>query len=80
MNIDKWFTQNVVFSPPSLQADRLRGSVSECEILLQTFNESLSFLLLSIDTHSLSDTEKQKFYKKMLTMVSQSVCLATYYP
>ena len=54
----------------SLQADRVRGSASECEVVLQTFGQALLYLLLNVDTHTLALVERQQFYRTLLNMVS----------
>ena len=54
----------------------MRGSVSESEAVLQTFGQSLCHLLLTVDTHSLSDTERGEFYRRLLAMVSVFLALS----
>ena len=48
----------------------MRGSVSETEAILVTCNQTLCHLLVAVDTHSLSDTERGQFFGKLLGTVS----------
>ena len=53
-----------------VQADRVRGSVSESEAVLQTCGQCLCHLLVAVDTCSLSDAERQQFHERLLGTVS----------
>ena len=48
----------------------MRGSVSECEVVLQTFGQAFLYLLLHVDTLTLDDDDREQFYRKLMSMVS----------
>ena len=54
----------------SVEADRVRGSVTESEAVMETFGQALLYLFLTVDTQSLGETERQQFYQSLLNMVS----------
>ena len=57
----------------SVQADRVRGSVSESEAVLQTYSHCLCHLLVTVDTQSLSHLDTQLFFEKLLGTVSSAL-------
>lgn len=52
----------------SLQADRVRSSRGECEVVMHTYTDCFLHLLFHMDP---SESERDAFYQDLLSRVSQ---------